>query len=501
MGILSELNPNRVFYYFEEICNIPHGSYNTKSISDYCVKIAKELGLEVVQDQLNNVIIRKPASKGCEQAPVMMLQGHLDMVCEKEPDCAHDFMTEGLKLQIIDGYVKAIGTTLGGDDGIAIAIALAILEDNTLIHPPLEVVFTTEEEVGMDGAIGLDTSGLNAKYLLNLDSEDEGVLTVSCAGGATIEHHLPYEADNGYDYEKAYHDGLIYELKVTGLIGGHSGVEIHKGRANSNKLMAVLLQNIMRTLKDTVHLASVDGGLKHNAIPRETTAILALDKEADVRLIIDCIERYQRLFTDSYGDADPGITIEFKPCGLKYMIKNGHVMTASCARKLLQLMYSIPDGVHAMSREIRGLPETSSNFGILRTEKDEIYVEVSNRSSNPASLELSIQQMENIAFLCGFATVRQSEYPGWSYRKNSKLRDTMVQLYKDMFGVEAKVEAIHAGLECGIILSKMPDLDIVSTGPDILDIHTPQERMNIASVERTYRYVLAVLETFSKQKG
>lgn len=501
MGILSELNPNRVFYYFEEICNIPHGSYNTRAISDYCVKIAKELGLEVVQDQLNNVIIRKPASKGCEQAPVMMLQGHLDMVCEKEPDCAHDFMTEGLKLQIIDGYVKAIGTTLGGDDGIAIAIALAILEDNTLIHPPLEVVFTTEEEVGMDGAIGLDTSGLNAKYLLNLDSEDEGVLTVSCAGGATIEHHLPYEVDNGYDYEKAYYDGLVYELKVTGLLGGHSGVEIHKGRANSNKLMAVLLQNIMRTLKDTVHLASVDGGLKHNAIPRETTAILALDKEADVRLITDCIERYQCLFTDSYGDADPDITIEFKPCGLEYMIKNGHVMTASCARKLIHLMYSIPDGVHAMSREIMGLPETSSNFGILRTEENEIYVEVSNRSSNPASLELSIQQMENIAFLCGFATVRQSEYPGWSYRKNSKLRDTMVQLYKDMFGVEAKVEAIHAGLECGILLSKMPDLDIVSTGPDILDIHTPQERMNIASVERTYRYVLAVLETFSKQKG
>ncbi|MDE7366769.1 MAG: M20/M25/M40 family metallo-hydrolase, partial [Lachnospiraceae bacterium] len=236
MGILSELEPNRVFYYFEEICKIPHGSYHTKQISDYCVSVAQTLGFQVQQDKWNNVVIRKPASKGCEQAPVLMLQGHLDMVCEKEADSNHDFETEGLELMIQDGYVTAKDTTLGGDDGIAIAIALAILEDTSLVHPPLELVFTTEEEVGMEGALGLDTSDLKASYLLNLDSEDEGVLTVSCAGGSTMELEAVYQQEAV--------NGIPYRLSISGLLGGDSGVEIQKGRANSNKLMAQVLAGL-----------------------------------------------------------------------------------------------------------------------------------------------------------------------------------------------------------------------------------------------------------------
>ncbi|MBQ8982658.1 MAG: beta-Ala-His dipeptidase, partial [Lachnospiraceae bacterium] len=369
--MLEHLKPERVFYYFEEISKIPRGSYNTKQVSDYCVSVAHELGLAVRQDSLNNVVIKKPASKGYEHAPVLMLQGHLDMVCEKESGVKHDFEHDGLDLMITeDGYVTADGTTLGGDDGIAVAIALAILEDDSLIHPPLEVVFTTEEEVGMDGALGLDPSDLYAKYLLNLDSEDEGILTVSCAGGSTVELHLPYEAEESNSLSD---NDQIYMLKIQGLQGGHSGVEIDKGRANSNKLMAVLLQDLAMIPNLNYRLISVQGGLKHNAIPRETIAYLTLQSEADVKQITGSIGRYQQLFQKCYGSADPTIEIIFESCGMEYMVKNGHVpvnygdgqdfndirvMTRACSDRLIRTLYLLPNGVQAMSQEIPGLPET-----------------------------------------------------------------------------------------------------------------------------------------------
>lgn len=500
MRILGDLNPTRVFYYFEELCKIPHGSYNTKAISDYCVSVAKGLGLKVRQDEFNNVVIWKPASPGSEQAPVMMLQGHLDMVCEQEPGINHDFEHEGLELQIADGYVTANGTTLGGDDGIAIAISLAILEDKSLIHPPLEVVFTTEEEVGMEGALGLDTSDLTAKYLLNLDSEDEGVLTVSCAGGTTMEIHVPYDVDTDYDLQSSIEAGMIYELKITGLQGGHSGVEIHKGRASSNKLMAQLLQDICTLPDMNYRIVSIQGGLKHNAIPRETTAIISVQSDYEVKQVTGSIGRYQGLFQECYGDSDPAIRIEFQPYNGKGMKEEMRVMTKECSNRLIQILYLLPNGVQAMSQSIEGLPETSLNIGILKTGEQEIYIEISNRSSNSASLELLVDSLHKIAGMYNVTCVKQSEYPGWSYRRESKLRDTMVSVYETMFHKPVKIEAIHAGLECGILSSKMPELDIVSTGPDLLDIHTPQERLSIESVERTYAYVLAVLESFARQK-
>lgn len=498
MRILGDLEPSRVFYYFEEICKIPHGSYNTKQISDYCVSVARGLGLEVRQDEWRNVIIRKPASKGCENAPVVMLQGHLDMVCEKEPDCIHDFDTEPLELMIQDGYVTANGTTLGGDDGIAVAIGLAILEDASLVHPPLEIVFTTEEEVGMDGALGLDTSDLQASYLLNLDSEDEGVLTVSCAGGSTMELHLPYHEDSDYDSSAAMKEGLVYEVKLTGLLGGHSGVEIHKGRANSNKLMALVLTGLNQEVN--YHLLSVDGGFKHNAIPRETTAYIALESKQDIQKAVSVFERYQKIFQEAYADSDAGVSIEMQPCGVEYKVKNGHVkpmvLDADTKERLLMLLMLVPDGLQTMSQTISGLPESSLNLGILRTdmEANEIYVEISRRSNNPARLTLLEEHIRYCAKQCGFQYKLQSEYPGWSYRKDSRLQKVMVDVYREMFQKEMRVEAIHAGLECGIIASKLPNLDIVSTGPDILDIHTPQERLSIKSVKRTYAYILKVLE-------
>lgn len=491
MGILSELEPKRVFYYFEELCKIPHGSYHTKQISDYCVSVAQRLGFEVRQDQWNNVVIRKPASIGCEQAPVLMLQGHLDMVCEKEAGADHNFETEGLELMIQDGYVMAKDTTLGGDDGIAIAIALAVLEDTSLIHPPLEIVFTTEEEVGMEGALGLDTSDLKASYLLNLDSEDEGVLTVSCAGGSTMKLEV------GYKQEIV--NGIPYRLSISGLLGGHSGVEIQKGRANSNKLMAQLLADLSK--EANYHLISLNGGKKHNAIPRETVAYIVFESEQEIRKATSVIGRYCGLYQEAYEDSDPDIHIDLQPCGVEYKVKNGHLFAfaSSDAEKLLQILMLLPDGVQSMSQAIPGLPETSLNLGVLETLPDEnkVYIEVSNRSSNSAGLKLLEEQIQYIADVCGFYCKLQSSYPGWSYRKDSRLQKVMADIYQKLFQKEVTIEAIHAGLECGILASKMPELDIVSTGPDILDIHTPQERMSIASVQRTYRYVLAVIEALA----
>ncbi len=491
MRILGELEPERVFYYFEEISGIPHGSYHTKKISDYCVSVARRLGIPVRQDQWNNVVIHKPATKGFEQAPVVMLQGHLDMVCEKETDNSHDFETEGLDLMIQDGYVKARGTTLGGDDGIAVAMGLAILEDANLVHPALELVFTTEEEVGMEGALHLDTTDLSAEYLLNLDSEDEGILTVSCAGGSTLELELEYQVEEV--------SGIPVKLIICGLLGGHSGVEISKGRANSNKRMAQVLEGLAKEV--SYRLISIDGGSKHNAIPRETTASLVLGTEQDLQRLKTVIERYQKLYQEAYQDSDADIRLELQIRGGEYKVKNGHLtaITSRDAGNLRKLLMLLPEGVQAMSQVIPGLPETSLNPGVLKTlqEEQKVYLEISNRSSNPASLKLLEEQIRYIADVCGFQCRIQSEYPGWSFRRNSRLRTVMADVYRDLFQREVTIESIHAGLECGIIASKMPELDIVSTGPDILDIHTPQERLSIVSVQRTYSYVCRVLEVLA----
>lgn len=493
MRILGELEPQRVFYYFEEISAIPHGSYHTKQISDYCVSVARRLGVPVRQDPWNNVVIHKPAAKGFGQAPVLMLQGHLDMVCEKEAGNPHNFETEGLELMVEDGYVKARGTTLGGDDGIAIAIGLAILEDTELVHPPLELVFTTEEEVGMEGALNLDTSDLSAEYLLNLDSEDEGILTVSCAGGSTLEMELDYNTEEV--------NGIPVILTISGLLGGHSGVEISKGRANSNKRMAQVLEGLAKEV--SYHLISIDGGSKHNAIPRETTVSLLLETEQDLHQAKTVVERYQRLYQEAYKDSDADIRLELQIRGGEYKVKNGHVtvIASEAADNLRKLLMLLPEGVQAMSQAIPGLPETSLNPGVLKTlqEEQKFYLEISNRSSNPAALKLLEEQLYYLADTCGFHCRTQSEYPGWSFRKDSRLRTVMAERYRDLFQKDVTIEAIHAGLECGILASKMPELDIVSTGPDILDIHTPQERLSIASVQRTYAYVRRVLEAFARE--
>lgn len=479
-NILKGLKPERVFHYFEEICAIPHGSGNEQAISDYCVAFAKSHDLWVRQDEANNVIIRKPASPGYEDAPVVMLQGHMDMVCEKNSDIDFDFENEGLKLRIEKDMIYATGTTLGADDGIAVAYAFAILEDNSLAHPELEVVITTDEEVGMKGARALDVSDLKAKYLINLDNESEGQILTSCAGGMKSRVDIPTRHIEW--------DGILATLKITGLRGGHSGGEIHCGRANANRLMGRLLMNLNKELN--IGVCEVNGGMKDNAIPREAEAKIVLLPE-DVSRAVEIKNAFAIDVADEFSVTDPKINIELTvECeeSAQYTI----IHPADMERVLFIFVESI-HGIQTMSMELPGLVESSLNLGIVRTEYDHVNFSWAVRSSKKSLKYYMSDQLQYLAEFIGGRYWYDGEYPHWSYRADSRLRDIVAESYRDLFGKEASIEAIHAGLECGLISEKMPDLDIVAIGPDSIDIHTPDEHVCIPSVERCYRLVCDVL--------
>ena len=465
--ILAGLAPERVFHYFEAISAIPRGSGNTAAVSDFCRGFAEAHGLEVRQDSWHNILIKKPASPGYEAHPAVILQGHLDMVCEKDPDCAHDFLKDGLALFTEGDWIGARGTTLGGDDGIAVAMGLAILEDQTLSHPPLEVLFTTDEETGMYGAAGLDPAWITGRTLLNLDSEAEGILTVSCAGGARCELTLPLE---GRRFQ-----GRMKKVTVTGLQGGHSGAEINKGRLNANVVMA----NFLMTLP-SFRLASIAGGLKDNAIPRASEAVIASDADLPA-LAREFVQK-----TKVPGDPGLEILVEDAPPAAS-------AFTPEDSRKAVEFLSSLPSGVQAMSSEIEGLVETSLNLGILTSSDDGLLASFSVRSSVNRSKDILLETLTSIAGDFGGKASTHGHYPAWEYAKESRLRRVMVETWKKTTGKEPVVEAIHAGLECGLFSAKLPGLDAVSIGPDMRDIHTSRERLSISSSRRTYEYVLAVL--------
>ena len=479
MSILSNLKPAGVWKFFEELCQIPHGSHNEKAISDYCVAFAKERGLSVWQDDAWNVIMVKEASAGYENAEPVILQGHLDMVCVKKPDCDLDLEKEGLRLAVDGDYVYAEGTSLGGDDGIAIAYALAILDDDSIPHPRLEVIFTTCEEVGMDGALALKPSMLKGHTMLNLDSEEEGIFLVSCAGGVSMDITLPIE--------RIQSEGMGAVLTVEGLLGGHSGVEIHKGRGNANLILARVLACLHE--KVDYQVVSLSGGLKDNAIPRESSAKLLLPKGSAEQAKAFC-EAYTQILQKEYASTDSGITVRLELTGEE----KAEGMRLDSFKKALMLLLSLPCGVQAMSGEIEGLVETSLNMGILDTREQELYFCYSLRSSVGSAKEWLTQKLCMIAKSHGGTVSLRGAYPAWEYKKDSPLREDMVRIYEKMFGNQPKVEAIHAGLECGVLASKIPGLDCVSMGPDILDIHTTEERMRISSVERMWAFILAVLK-------
>lgn len=482
MKILSGLEPERVFFYFEELCAIPHGSANTKQISDYCVAFAKTRGLKYQQDEWNNVIIRKEATDGYEEAPTVILQGHLDMVCEKDPGVSIDFEQEGLRLQVEDGFVFAQGTTLGGDDGIAIAYILAILESDQIPHPSIEAVFTVDEEIGMLGAAAINCEGLQGKRMLNIDSEDEGILLVSCAGGVTASCHLPVMREP----ETAQADGEVLRLVVSGLTGGHSGTEIGKGRANASQVLGRVLFAMKREC--SFRLVSVSGGLKDNAIPREAAAELLIsgDIEAAKKVVCD----YQDILQREYRITDPGIKLTLEVGGHR---KEG-CFNRKTTDNVITALVNLPGGICRMSREIDGLVQTSLNLGILQTNSKEVCFSFSVRSSVKSEKEELVARLTCLMESLGGTVTCSGDYPAWEYRQESPLRDIMVKVFEKQYGRKPEIQAIHAGVECGLFAGKIKDLDCVSFGPDIFDIHTPKERLSIESVERVWRYLLRILK-------
>lgn len=483
MGVLSELEPKNVFRFFEDITRIPHGSGNVEQISDFLVSFAKERGLFCVQDELKNVIIIKEATPGYEEEPPVILQGHMDMVAVKKPDCDIDLKTQGLRVAVEGDSIYAEGTSLGGDDGIAVAYSLALLDSQTLKHPRLEVIITVDEEVGMDGARGIDLSVLTGNRMVNLDSEEEGIFLTSCAGGARVKCRVPLAAEE--------RTGLAYEVTVGGLLGGHSGAEIHKERGNSNCLFGRLLDRLSEKLP--VGLAEVRGGLADNAIPRETTGILIIEEKDSERFasLLDTVEKEMQ---GELSAKDPGVVIRAVSRGQGCF---------SCAalpdtRRAAAFLCAAPNGVQAMSADMPGLVETSLNLGILEYDGGEMLAEFSVRSSVESAKNALIGRLCAVTALAGGSNTVTGDYPGWRFRKDSPLREKMVALYEKMYGEPPKVEAIHAGLECGILGSKIADLDCVSMGPDMRDIHTTEETLSISSTKRVWEYLVKLLETKEK---
>ena len=478
--VLDELEPRRVFRFFEDLCAIPHGSGNTKAISDYCAAFARERGLRYVQDESNNIVIFQGGTPGYEDHPAVILQGHLDMVCAKEPEVAFDFLRDPLRLKVEDGCVSAGGTTLGGDDGIAVAYALAVLDDPDLPHPPLEAVFTVDEEIGLLGAAALDCSVLQGRRLLNLDSEAEGVLTVACAGGIRCDLSLPVRQGHGC--------GICCALTLSGFSGGHSGSDIHLGRGNANVLLGEILQRL--SSKYALQLQSLEGGKQDNAIPAGSRAVFLLPVDQRDGARAD-VEAWWSETKDRFSKTDPQAALTYSDsaevCGVTFSPED--------SRRMAALIAAVPNGVQAMSRDIPGLVESSMNLGILSLEPERLCLTVSLRSSINGEKVRMQEQLEALAREHGASFSCRGDYPAWEYRKDSPLRDRMVEIFTAQYGKPPAVEAIHAGLECGLFSGRIQGLDCVSFGPDILEIHTPRERLPIASVQRTWRYLLAVLES------
>lgn len=477
MSILGHLEPANVFRFFEEICNIPHGSGNIDQISDYLVDFAKERNLEYYQDDIKNVIIIKEATKGYEDKEPIMLQGHMDMVAVKKPESPIDMAIQGLRLKVDGDIIYAEDTSLGGDDGIAVAYELALLDVSDISHPRIECIFTVDEEVGLNGAAAINLSVCKAKRMLNLDSEEEGIFLTGCAGGMRVDCCLPLKRE--------IKDGALCEVHIGGLTGGHSGAEIHKGRANSNTLMGRFLVHAGK--KAAMNIVSMEGGLADNAIPRETKMQVVV---SDVEALNAEVSAFDKILKTEYATKDSGI---FAKVVVKE-VGSFNAVTEEDSKKTGNLIYLLPGGVQAMSGDVEGLVETSLNMGLLSMQKDEINLGFSVRSSMESAKYMLEEKLYAFTESLGGNCKSTGDYPGWAYRVDSPLRDSMVKIYTEMFGKAPKIEAIHAGLECGFFLGKIPELDCVSIGPDMKDIHTTEETMSISSVKRTWEFILKVLE-------
>ena len=475
MAVLDQLEPKGVFAFFEQLCSIPHGSGNTKAVSDWLVSFAAERGLERYQDGAGNVIIIREAAPGYENAAPVILQGHMDMVCEKTADCPLDMERDGLDLVLEGDRVFARGTTLGGDDGIAVAMMLAILDDGSLPRPRVECVFTVDEEIGLLGAAALDTSPLRGRTMINLDSEAEGIFTASCAGGRGVNCVLPIR--------RAPFSGAALTVEITGLTGGHSGTEINRGRANADMLLGRLLWALCNATP--TRLTEARGGTKDNAIPaRAMAAVVVEDAAAAAQVCRNCEDIFRR----EYDGADPDIRVTLEPG------ETGTPLDGDSTARAICLLRCAPCGVQAMSRDVEGLVETSLNLGILKTGQKTLEAMFSVRSSVESRKEWLTGTLQCLAERLGGYVELSGDYPGWEFRRVSPLRETMAAVFREQYGKEPVVDAIHAGLECGLFAGKLPGLDCVSIGPDLLEIHTPRETMSVSSVQRTWALVLETLK-------
>lgn len=478
--VLKDLQPRKVFEYFEAISNIPRGSGNEKAISDYMVKFAESLGLEVHQDEANNVYIKKAATPGYEHLPTVILQGHMDMVCEKNKDVDHDFEKDGLELIVEGDWIRANGTTLGGDDGIAIAIQMAILADDSIKHPALECFMTTDEERGMTGVSNMHPEYLQGKVLINIDNETEGEFIVSCAGGAKAYSTL------NFTREAVKENSEIFKIKINGLKGGHSGAEIHHERANAHLLMGRMLHAIQAEVD--FQLVHIEGGTKDNVITRECEVWLAVDKDQKQSLEV-IVSNMENVFKAEYEVQDPDIKVT-----LEKDTHEGEAMDAEACKKLISYLLIVPNGVMGFDHHMSGLVETSLNLGILQMEDDCIRLASAVRSSVATCKKEILEKLQTLAGVLGMTFEVKGDYPAWQYDSHSRIRDMAAELYEKMYHKKPVVTAIHAGLECGFIAEKCPGVDMISMGPDLEFIHSPEERLSISSTARIYEYVLQLLE-------
>jgi dipeptidase D len=477
---IDGLTPPLVWKYFAEISRIPRGSKNEKAIGAYLVATAKKLGLEAKQDAVGNVVARKPASKGRAGVPSVCLQGHMDMVCEKNKDTVHDFLKDPISLVRKGNFISADGTTLGADNGIAVATCLALMEDQSLEHGPLEFLFTVDEETGLTGANNLQPGFLESKILLNLDSEDEGELYVGCSGGR----------DNTGTWAAAWADapaggtGLLVTVK--GLRGGHSGLEIHTGRGNALKMMTRVLVCLSGL---GARVAKIEGGNKRNAIPREAEAIVWLPK-AKVAAAVDLVDQMNTVIRAEVATVEPGLAIACQP--QKNVRK---VFAKGLQKKVLLALAGLPHGVLKMSADIEGLVETSTNLAIVQTDKKAVTVQTSQRSSVASEIEDASQMVRAVFELAGAAGSGSDGYPGWKPDMASPILKLARETYKSLYGKDPEIKAVHAGLECGIIGEKYPGMDMVSFGPTMREVHSPAEHLYIDTVEKFHTFLLGILKS------
>ncbi len=481
MRVLDGIKPERVMYYFEEISKIPRCSYEEQKISDYLVELANSFGLEAIQDEALNVIIKKPGTLGYENAPTVVLQGHMDMVCEKKDSSNHDFSIDPIKFKVDGDLIVAEDTTLGADNGIAVAMGLAVLEDNSICHPPLEILITSNEETGMTGAAALDVNNIEGKILINIDSEEEGTALVSCAGGERNLISIPIV------WENLKEELPIYKVQIKGLKGGHSGMEIVKERGNSNRILARVLERLNREFG--INLIFAEGGSKSNAIPRSAFAKISFEanKFQKIEELVNEIEKELKIELQA-KDKDIEISIDkTDECSSK-------VFSDDVKSSLINILFLIPNGVQSMSMDIEGLVESSNNLGVLKTLKDEITIECAIRSSLGSLKKNIANTIKLIAELNNAKFESSSSYPAWEYNSESYIREVFKKSYEELYGEHLKVDAIHAGLECGLFDEKFEDMDMISFGPNIYGVHAPGENFSISSTERTYKFLLKILE-------